>query len=131
MYERIFNYYVIWQGGGDDVDSILTSVKKVLGIKEEYEHFDADIIMHINTVFMILNQMGIGDGSFTIQDKDAIWTDYLENGPKLEMVKTYVSAKVKMVFDPPSSSVLSEAYNKVIQELEWRLNYEYETHKEV
>ena len=80
---------------------------------------------------MILNQMGIGDGSFTIQDKDAIWTDYLENGPKLEMVKTYVSAKVKMAFDPPSSSVLSEAYNKVIQELEWRLNYEYETHKEV
>lgn len=113
------------------MDSILTSVKKVLGIKEEYEHFDADIIMHINTVFMILNQMGIGDGSFTIQDKDAIWTDYLENGPKLEMVKTYVSAKVKMAFDPPSSSVLSEAYNKVIQELEWRLNYEYETHKEV
>ena len=113
------------------MDSILTSVKKVLGIKEEYEHFDADIIMHINTVFMILNQMGIGDGSFTIHDKDAIWTDYLENGPKLEMVKTYVSAKVKMVFDPPSSSVLSEAYNKVIQELEWRLNYEYETHKEV
>lgn len=112
------------------MDSILTSVKKILGIKEEYEQFDTDIIIHINSVLMILNQIGIGDGTFTIQDSSSTWDEFIEPGPKLEMVKAYVAAKVKMIFDPPTNSILAEAYNKRIDEFEWRLNYEYENNKE-
>ena len=64
------------------MDSILTSIKKLLGITEEYEHFDADIIMHINTVFMILNQLGVGPANgFSIKDKSAVWSDYISDSP--------------------------------------------------
>lgn len=105
------------------MDSILTSIKKLLGITEEYEHFDADIIMHINTVFMILNQLGVGPANgFSIKDKSAVWSDYISDEENLEAVKTYMHLKVKLLFDPPSSSVVMECTNRMISELEWRLN---------
>ena len=105
------------------MDSILTSIKKLLGITEEYEHFDADIIMHINTVFMILNQLGVGPANgFSIKDKSAVWSDYISDEENLEAVKTYMRLKVKLLFDPPSSSVVMECTNRMISELEWRLN---------
>jgi hypothetical protein len=111
------------------MESILTSIKKLLGITEEDEYFDADIIMHINTVFMTLTQLGVGPAEgFAIEDKTAIWTDFIENVSKLQAVKTYIFLKVKLVFDPASvgSSTLS-AYERTIQELEWRLNVEAES----
>ena len=105
------------------MESILTSVKKQLGITEECEDFDADIIMHINTVFMILNQIGVGPSEcFTIQDKLAIWDDFIPTTQSIEAVKSYMGTKVKLLFDPPSGSGHMEAANRVCNELEWRLN---------
>jgi hypothetical protein len=106
------------------MDSILTSTKISLGILEEYEHFDPQLIMDINAVFMILNQLGVGPKEgFSITDKTQVWTDFMEEGPVLEMVKNYIPAKVKLMFDiSTASSAVIEALNKQISEYEWRLN---------
>lgn len=105
------------------MNSILNSIKKLLGISEDYESFDADIIMHINSVFMILNQLGVGPSeSFMITDKTATWDDFLPNEEvKAEAVKSYMYLKVRLMFDPPLSSVVMECMNRTINELEWRL----------
>ena len=104
------------------MDSILTSIKKLLGIAEECEDFDTDLILHINSVFMILTQMGIGPKEgFSIEDDSATWDDFLLDSKNLDAVKTYVHLKVKLVFDPSASSVFTESMNKMISELEWRL----------
>ena len=103
--------------------SILTSIKKLLGIAEEDTSFDQDIIMHINTVFAILAQLGVGPANgFSIEDDSAIWGDYLGNATNLELVKSYIYMKVRSMFDPPTSSILADAMNKNISELEWRIN---------
>ena len=105
------------------VDSILTSIKKLLGPEEIYEHFDADIIMHINSAFSTLTQLGVvPEEGFVIKDKTAIWTDFIQDDKRLEFVKTYIYLKVKLVFDPPLSSSVLDAMNRQINELEWRLN---------
>lgn len=105
------------------MESILTSIKKLLGLTAEYDHFDPDIIIHINSVFMILNQLGVGPKEgFTIEDDTSVWTDFIQDETKIEAVKTYVFLKVKLIFDPPSSGSVIEAYNRTISELEWRLN---------
>ena len=106
------------------MESILTSIKKMLGISEEYEHFDADIIMHINSVFMTLNQLGVGPSEgFYIEDDEAYWTDYISDLVKLQAVKTYVYLQVRLLFDPSSlGSATLAAYERQIRELEWRLN---------
>lgn len=106
------------------MESILTSIKKLLGIAEEYEHFDNDIIMHINSVFMILTQLGVGPSKgFVITDSSASWDDFLpEGGEKLQAVKTYMYMKVKLMFDPPTSSAVMESMNRMVNEFEWRLN---------
>lgn len=103
------------------MESILTSIKKLLGIAEEYTHFDTDIVIHINSTFSVLNQLGVGPSAgFSIQDSLASWQDYMDEGPVLEMVKTLVFLKVRLVFDPPTSSALLEAMKQQISELEWR-----------
>lgn len=104
------------------MDSILTSIKKVLGITEEYTHFDVDIIMHVNTTLSTLTQLGVGppDG-FIIEDAMSTWDEFLPNDKRLSSVKSYVYLKVKLLFDPPSSSAVMEAINKSIAELEWRI----------
>lgn len=105
------------------LESILTSIKKLLGIAEEYKHFDADLIMHINSVFSILTQLGVGPSAgFSIQDDSAIWADFISDNTKIEMVKSYMHLKVKLLFDPPLSSAVIEAMNRMISEFEWRLN---------
>lgn len=104
------------------MDSILTSVKRILGITEEYEHFDLELIMHINTVFTILTQMGVGvENGFKIKDKSQTWSEFTQDDSKIEDVKTYVALKVKLIFDPPASSSAMDAVNRTISELEWRL----------
>lgn len=106
-------------------ESILTSIKKLLGITEEYTHFDADIIMHINSVFMILMQLGIGptDG-FSISDDSAVWSDFLSDVTWFESVKSYVYLKVKLIFDPPQSGTVIGSMEKLITEFEWRCQEE-------
>ena len=104
------------------MDSILTSIKKLLGIDAEYDHFDADIIMHINSVFMILTQLGVGpEEGFTIMDEDAVWSDFIQDKKDIESVKSYMYLKVRLLFDPPLSSAAMESMNRMVNEFEWRL----------
>lgn len=104
------------------MESILTSIKKLLGITEEYNHFDADLIMHINSVFSILTQLGVGPPEgFSISNKDANWDDFIPSDKPLEFIKSYMHLKVKILFDPPLSSAVMDAMNRYISELEWRI----------
>ena len=109
-------------------ESILISIKKLLGIAKEYDVFDPDIIMHINTVFMTLNQLGVGpEGGFRIEDDIATWNQYISNEDNLDAVKSYIHLKVKLLFDPPLNSSVIEAMKQSISELEWRLNVQAES----
>lgn len=104
------------------MESILTSIKKLLGIQEEYTHFDSDIIMHINAAISLLSQLGIGPkNGLIVTDNTVTWTDLLGDSNKIEHAKTYVYLKVKMLFDPPLSSAVAEAMNRMLSEMEWRL----------
>lgn len=112
------------------MDSILNSIKKLLGITEEYTHFDPDLILHINSAFMILNQLGVGpETGFYISDNSKTWDEYVSEEENLEAVKTYVHLKVKLMFDPPQSSIVMESMKQMISELEWRLNFAKENSK--
>ena len=105
------------------MESILTSIKKMLGITEEYTHFDPDIIMHINSVFMILNQLGVGpENGFYIEDDTSTWDEFLGDPTQLQMVKSYMGLKVGLIFDPPASSTVMQAKKDAIAEFEFRLN---------
>ena len=104
-------------------DSILTSIKKMLGIAEEYDNFDLDLIMHINSVFSVLMQLGVGPKKgFMIEDKTATWLSFIPNEATLMLVKSYMYLKVKLMFDTPLSSAVMECYKTQISEYEWRLN---------
>ena len=104
------------------MESILTSIKKMLGIAEDFEAFDPDIIMHINTVFFDLNQLGVGpsDG-FSIEDETSTWSDFVDNMTEFEAIKSYMYLRVKLLFDPPNSAVIA-SMERQIDKLEWRLN---------
>ena len=109
-------------------ESILNSIKKLLGLNDSITVFDTDIAFHINTVFANLAQMGVGPKNaegqnigFKITGPTEQWGDFINNDILMENVKTYVYIKVKMVFDPPQSSALIDAYNSQARELEWRL----------
>lgn len=103
--------------------SILTSIKKMLGITEDYTEFDEDIITHINSVFLNLTQLGVGpEEGFMIEDDTAVWEDFIDDSIQLQAVKTYMYLKVKLLFDPPLSSSVTESFTRMIAELEWRLN---------
>lgn len=107
----------------ETTESILTSIKKLLGIEADYKHFDADLIMHINSVFSILTQIGVGpaDG-FSITGANEVWSDFIENDSKtFSLVKSYMHLKVKLLFDPPLGSAVIESINRQISEFEWRL----------
>lgn len=103
--------------------SILTNVKKVLGIAESYTAFDEDILMHINAAFSVLNQLGVGpiDG-FMIEDAGTEWEEFVVPPNQLHLVKTYIFLKVRLLFDPPTTSYLIDAATNQIKEYEWRLN---------
>lgn len=107
--------------------SILTSIKKLLGIEEEYEHFDTDIIIHINSVFLTLNQLGVGPiEGFEIENKEATWDSFLYGRKDFNSIKTYIYLKVKLIFDPPQMGYLVDAIKNQIAEFEWRLNVQAE-----
>lgn len=112
------------------MESILKSIKKLLDIGEEDKSFDDDVIMHINTVIMVLNQLGVGvSPDFMIEGYEETWTDFLSDKyvKKWKAVKTYVYQKVKIVFDPPPSASHLQALKESIAEYEWRLNLEAES----
>jgi hypothetical protein len=110
------------------MDSILISVKKLLGIDETYTQFDPDIILNINSVLMSLNQLGIGPTTgFMITGNLESWSSILGDRQDIESVKLYVFLKVRLVFDPPTNAFLVEAMERQIRELEWRINAQAES----
>lgn len=104
-------------------DSILESIRKLL-IEADCKFFDSDLVMHINSILSVLNQLGVGpEDGFSILDEKPVWRDLLgDENKKLELVKTYVYLRVKMIFDPPTTSALIDSTNKIISEMEWRIN---------
>lgn len=114
------------------MESILTSTKKLLGITEEYTHFDMDIIFHINSAFAILNQLGVGPSEgFSIDSNFQTWDDFMSAEDKqFQMAKTYIYMKVRLVFDPPTNSSHLQALKDAVDEYEWRLNVAAESKSE-
>ena len=113
------------------MESVLTTIKKMLGIAADYTHFDSDIIVHINSVLMTLNQLGGGPETPTFIGSDMdTWDKILGDIKNLEAVKTYMYLKVRLLFDPPTSSFVVDSMNRQASELEWRLNIQAETNKE-
>lgn len=103
-------------------ESILISIKKLLGVDASYNAYDIDISTHINSVFLNLNQLGVGPkNGFYIKDDKTKWSEYIQDETKVEFVKSYIYIKVKLIFDPPSSSFVLESLNRQAAELEWRL----------
>lgn len=105
------------------MESILDSIKKLLDLNPEDTQWDTNIIMHINSVFMILTQVGVGPSEgFAITDNTTTWDEFVPDVTKVAGIKSYMYAKVKIVFDPPTSSVVMDALTRTITEYEWRLN---------
>lgn len=111
------------------MESILTSIKKMIGPTAECGHFDPDIIMHINTVFDDLRQLGVGPAEgFAIEDEAAVWTDFIRDMTKFQSVKSYIYLRVKLLFDSSTlSSAVIQSMERQIEKLEWRLNVSAET----
>jgi len=105
-----------------DEQSILDSVKKVVGLPADDDSFDADIIMFINGNFATLNQLGVGEDTFYIEDNTAKWGEFAPNVPYIGMIKSYMTMKVRLQWDPPQVSSLLASMEKMVAEYEWRLN---------
>lgn len=111
------------------MESILTSIKLLLGYDEADTGFDEPIIMHINTALMSLTQIGVGPANgFEIKDSSTTWQEFVPSMKKFSAVKSYIHMKVQLAFDSASmSSALISAYERQINELEWRLNHAAES----
>lgn len=108
-------------------ESILLSIKKILNLDPDYPAFDQDVILHINSVFSTLHQLGVGPNQgFMIEDGEPTWETFFEGDSRLNHIKTYVYLRVRLLFDPPTTGYLVEALQKQIQELEWRINTQRE-----
>lgn len=104
-------------------DSILNSTKKALGLDAGYDAFDPDIIMHINSVFSTLQQLGVGpEDAFAIEDESSTWDSFIGSNKNINSVKSYMYLRVRLLFDPPATSFAIAAFEKQIKEVEWRLS---------
>lgn len=108
------------------MDSILITIKKMLGLDAEYNVFDPEIIVYINTAINVLEQLGVGADGYTVTSAESTWAEFLTDISKLEGVKTYIYIRVRMLFDPPANSTLSKTLEDTARELEWRLNVKAE-----
>lgn len=107
--------------------SILKTVKKLVGVEDEYTVFDTDLIVHINTALMSLIQLGVGPSTgFVVTGTMETWKQFLGSDRDFQGALTYVYLKVKLIFDPPATSFAIESMNKVLADLEWRLNAQAE-----
>jgi len=110
------------------MNSILDTIKKMLNIDTGLYAFDTEIIVHINSALMTLNQLGVGpDACYSITGSNETWSDFLGVSPDFEAVKSYIYLKVKMVFDPPPSSYALDALKRQADDYEWRLNIQAES----
>lgn len=108
-------------------ESILSTIKKLLGVTDDYDYFDQDLLIHINSALMSLSQIGVRPSQdFYTLDKDTTWSEYLgydyQENIDFGSIKSYIYLKVKLLFDPPQNSFTIEAINKMITEMEWRIN---------
>lgn len=112
------------------MESILDSIKKLLGPTETYDNFDADIIMHINSALANLTQIGVGPTEgFSIENESATWNKFLTDPVQLGLAKTYIYQTVKLAFDPPTNSAVLQATERQVQKLEWLLNVSADSSK--
>lgn len=107
-------------------DSILLTIKKMLGISEGDTAFDTDVIVCINSAIMSANQIGVGEEGFVITSSEETWEDFIGNYPRLEAVKHYIYICVRLAFDPPANSFVVNSLEKQRDELIWRLNVQAE-----
>lgn len=113
------------------MESILTSVKKLLGIEATDTSFDQEVIMHINSVFTILTQLGVGPiEGFTISDDSKVWTDFTSR-TNIDLIKSYIYLRVRLIFDPPQNSFLVSSIDDQCKEFEWRLTAAVDFEKDV
>ena len=112
------------------MDSILITIKKMLGIDQAYIVFDSELVVFINTALMVLEQVGLGPNGFVITGESETWDDFLTDMNKFEGVKTYVYIKTRLAFDPPTNSSLLKSFEDTMKELEWRLNVKGEQEAE-
>lgn len=111
-------------------ESILKSVKKLLHLPPDYEQFDLDVTIHINSAFATLHQLGLGPtDEFIVEDDTKVWSEYIGSDKYIQSVKTYVYLSVRLVFDPPATSFAIAAFEKQLSELAWRLNVQREEEK--
>lgn len=104
-------------------ESILDSIKKLLGLADDYTEFDKDIILHINSVFATLHQLGVGPSTpFSIEDKTTKWSAFISDTTNINNVVSYVYLHVRLLFDPPTNSSILSSYKEMLKEYEWRLN---------
>ena len=108
-------------------ESILDTIKIMLGLEKDYDAFDTEIVTYINSVLFTLSQLGVGpEEGFSITGPDEVWSDFIDDKSNLIAVQTYIKLKVQLLFDPPSNSFVVDAINKQIDELTWRLCLEAE-----
>jgi hypothetical protein len=104
-------------------NSILNSVKKVLGMEASYTAFDTDVLMHINTAFSTLHQLGVGPpDAFVVSNSTPEWSSFIASVDGIEAVRSYVFLRVRLLFDPPTTSFGITAMENMVKEMEWRLN---------
>lgn len=110
-------------------ESILNTIKKLLGLDKDDDSFDLDVMIHINSIIPSLSQLGIGPkNGLIITSATQLWSEYIDSSVvNLEAVKTYIYLKTKLIFDPPTNSTTIEAINKNLSELEWRMMLAVET----
>lgn len=108
-------------------DSVLLTIKEMLGVPQDQTAFDTEILTHINSAFFTLNQLGIGPKeSFVIEGKDDLWLKFVDDINNLASVKTYIYLKVRLLFDPPQNSFITQAFEEQCKEYAWRLNFKHE-----
>lgn len=103
-------------------NSILNTIKEMVGIEPTDTHFDVDVLVLINSAIVILNQLGVGNKGYKVTSATQTWGDFLGNMDELEMAKNYIYHRVRRTFDPPSSSYVMSAIEDDMREMEWRLN---------
>lgn len=107
-------------------ESVLDSTKRMLGLDPEDDSFDLEIIMHINSIFFVLHQLGVGpENGFSISDRTTTWSEFI-GVEQINAVKTYMGLRVRLIFDPPATGPLNEAMQRQAEQMEWRLNVHME-----
>jgi len=111
-------------------ESILITIKKMLGLSADYDAFDLDIMVYVNSALMVANQLGIGPpNGFRITGPNELWSDFIDDSINLESVKEMIAKHVQLSFDPPSNSFVATSMENRIKELEWRLNVQAEANQ--